>query len=76
MTREILYTSLEIGQLFRIFARSIEGVSAIDKLDDAGLTSYLEDGKVHVNPRRSTAFYHYLRNLYFLFARRPGDLGY
>ena len=72
-TREILYTPLEIGQLVRIFSRSVEGVSAIDKLDDAGLTSYLEDGNVHVNPRRSTAFYHYLRSLYFLVARGPGN---
>ena len=69
-TREILYTPLEIGQLTRFFSRSVEGVSAVDKLDDAGLISYLEDGNVHVNPRRSTAFYHYLRNLYFLIARR------
>ena len=68
-TREILYTPLEIGQLIRIFTRSVEGVSAIDKLDDAGLTSYLDDGNVHVNPRRSTAFYHYLRSLYFLLAQ-------
>ena len=72
-TREILYTPLELGQLIRIFSRSVEGVSAIDKLDDAGLTSYLEDGNVHVNPRRSTAFYHYLRNLYSLLARGAWD---
>ena len=72
-TREILYTPLEIGQLIRVFSRSVEGVSSIDKLDDAGLISYLEDGNVHVNPRRSTAFYHYLRNLYSLLARGPGN---
>ncbi len=72
-TREILYSPLEIGQLVRVFSRSVEGVSAIDKLDDAGLISYLEDGNVHVNPRRSTAFYHYLRNLYFLLARGTGS---
>ena len=72
-TREILYTPLEIGQLMRIFTRTVEGVSAIDKLDDAGLTTYLEDGNVHINPRRSTAFYHYLRNLYFLLARGAGN---
>ena len=71
-TREIVYTPLEIGQLIRIFSRSIEGVSSIDKLDDAGLVSYLEDGHGHVNPRRTTAFYHYLRNLYFLLARGRG----
>ena len=72
-TREILYTPLEIGQLIRIFSRSVEGVSAIDKLDDAGLISYLEDGNVHVDPRRSTTFYHYLRNLYSLLARGTGN---
>ena len=43
------------------------------KLDDAGLISYLDDGNVHVNPRRSTAFYHYLRNLYLLLSRGMGN---
>ena len=51
-TREILYTPLEIGQLIRVFSRSVEGGAAIDKLDDAGLISYLEDGNV-VQTRRS-----------------------
>ena len=72
-TREILYTPLEIGQMIRVFSRSVEGVSAIDKHDDAGLISYLEDGNIHVNPRRSTAFYQYLRNLYFLLVRGTGN---
>ena len=62
-SREIVYTPLEIGQLIRSFSRSVEAFSAIDMLDDAGLVSYLEDGGIHVNPRRSTAFYHYLKNL-------------
>jgi len=65
-SREIVYTPLEIGQLIRSFSRSIEAFSAIDMLDDAGLVSYLEDGGIHVNPRRSTAFYHCLKNLYRL----------
>ena len=65
-SREIVYTPLEIGQLIRSFSRSIEAFSVIDMLDDAGLVSYLEDGGVHVNPRRSTAFYQYLKNLYSL----------
>ena len=67
-SREIIYTPLEIGQLIRSFARSVEALSAVDMLDDAGLVSYLEDGGIHVNPRRSTAFYHYLKNLYRLLA--------
>ena len=65
-SREIIYTPLEIGQLVRSFSRSVEAISAIDMLDDAGLVSYLDDGGIHVNPRRSTAFYHYLKNLYWL----------
>ena len=66
---ESYLTPLEIGQLIRSFSRSVEGIAAIDMLDDAGLISYLEDGGVHVNPRRSTAFYHYLRNLHYLRVR-------
>ena len=68
-SREVIYTPLEIGQLMRLFSRSIEGISSMDKLDDAGLVSYLDDGNIHVNPRRSTAFYAYLRRLYHLLAK-------
>ena len=66
---EVTYTPLEIGQLMRLFARSVEGISSMDKLDDAGLVSYLDDGKIHVNPRRSTAFYAYLKKLYQLLVK-------
>ena len=65
----------------RLFARSVEGISSMDKLDDAGLVSYMDDGNIHVNPRRSTAFYSYLRKLYRLLptpearADRPGHNG-
>ena len=65
-TREVIYTALEIGQLMRVFARSLEGISSMDKLDDGGLVSYLDDGNIHVNPRRSTAFYAYLKKLFQL----------
>ena len=80
-SREVIYTPLEIGQLMRLFARSVEGISSMDKLDDAGLVSYMDDGNIHVNPRRSTAFYSYLRKLYRLLptpearADRPGHNG-
>ena len=66
VSREVIYTPLEIGQLMRVFARSVEGIASLDKLDDAGLVSYLDDGNIHVNPRRSTAFYAYLRKLHQL----------
>ena len=73
-SREVVYTPLETGQLMRVFARSLEGISSMDKLDDAGLVSYLNDGKVHVNPRRSTAFYAYLRNLYQLLVKTESSV--
>ena len=71
-SREIIFTPLEIGQLMRLFARSLEGISSIDKLDDAGLVSYLDDGNIHVNPRRSTAFFAYLRKLYQMLVKSEG----
>ena len=61
-----------MGQLIRLFARSVEGISAMDKLDDAGLVSYLDDGNIHVNLRRSTAFYAYLKSLYQVLAKGKG----
>ena len=69
VSREVIYTPLEIGQLMRLFSRSVEGISSMDKLDDAGLVSYMDDGNIHVNPRRSTAFYANLRKLYQLLAQ-------
>ena len=66
---DIIYTPLEIGQISTFLPRTIEGISAIDKLDDAGLVSYIEEGNIHVNPRRSTAFYQYLKALHQLLAK-------
>jgi len=66
---DIVYTPLEIGQLTTFLPRTVEGISAIDKLDGAGLVSYLDDGDIHVNPRRSTAFYQYLKELYRLLVK-------
>ena len=63
---DIIFTPLEIGQISRSLSlhRYIEGIAAIDKLDDAGLVSYLKDGNIHLNPKRSTAFYYYLKGLH------------
>ena len=68
-TREVTYNPREFGKLIRGFVRSVEGISSMDKLDEAGIVSYLDDGNIHVNPRRSTAFYAYLRTLYQLLVR-------
>lgn len=74
---DIVFTPLEIGQLSTFLPRTVEGIAAIDKLDAAGLVSYLDDGNVHVNPRRSGAFYYYLRRLYQLLwvVRKRSELG-
>jgi len=61
---DIIYSPLEIGQMASFLPRTVEGMAATDKLDSAGLVSYEEDGGVHVNPRRATAFYQYLEALY------------
>lgn len=71
-SREVIYTPLEIGQLIRLFVGSVEGISSIDRLDDAGLVSYLDDANIHVNPHRSTAFYAYLNKLYQLLVKTGG----
>ncbi len=68
---DIIYTPLEMGQLSAFLPRTIEGLAAIDKLDDAGLISYLEDGNIHVNPRRCVAFYQYLKRLHGLIENEP-----
>ena len=65
-TLEIIYSPIEMGRLTLFLPRSIEGLAAIDKLDDAGLVSYTEENNIHVNPRRSSSFYHYLRDLYWI----------
>lgn len=63
---DIIYTPLEIGQLASFLPRTIEGIAATDKLDSAGLVSYLDDGRIHVNPQRCVAFYKYLKELHQL----------
>jgi len=69
--KDIIYTPLEIGQISAFLPRTVEGIAAVDKLDSAGLVSYLDDGNIHVNPRRSTAFYYYLKGLFQLLLKTP-----
>jgi len=64
VTGDIKYSPHEFGHLTYFFVRTIEGMAAIDTLDDAELVSFQEDGSIRVNPRRSAAFYRYLKNLY------------
>ena len=61
---EVQYTPAEIGRLSLFLPRVIEGVSAIDKLSEAGLMVYREDGYVYIPPVKARAFYRYLLELY------------
>ena len=60
---KVRFTPAEIGRLSLFLPRSIEGISAVDKLNEAGLVSYEDDGFIYVRPRRARAFYQYLRSL-------------
>ena len=42
VSREVIYTPLEIGQLMRLFSRSVEGISSMDKLDSLVKTRFEE----------------------------------
>lgn len=61
---EIKFTPAEIGRLSLFLPRSIEGVSAIDKLSDADLLVYNEDGYVYMHPIKARSFYQYLQKLH------------
>jgi len=61
--REVRYSPAEIGRLSLFLPRTVEGVAAIDKLSDAELLVYKEDGHVYFNPKRARGFYKYLSSL-------------
>ena len=58
------YTPVEIGRLSRFLPRVIDGVSAVDRLSEAGLVVYCDDGYIYVRPVRARGFYRYLRELH------------
>lgn len=62
--KEIKFSPTEIGKLCLFLPRDIEGIAAIDKLSDAELLTYRDDGNVYLNPRKARAFYKYLKSLY------------
>ena len=57
------FTPAEIGRLSLFLPRSIEGISAIDKLNEARIVVYEDDGYIYVHPIRARGFYQYLRSL-------------
>lgn len=60
----ITYTPVEIGRLSLFLPRVIEGVSAVDKLNEAQLLVYGDDDHIHMRPIKARSFYQYLRDLY------------
>jgi len=62
--REVRYTPAEIGKLSLFLPRTVEGIAAIDKLSDAELLVYKEEGHVVFNPKRARGFYKYMSSLY------------
>ncbi len=68
------FTPAEIGRLSLFLPRSIEGISAIDKLNEAGLVVYEDDGFIYMRPKRARGFYQYLRSLLELL-RAHADAG-
>ena len=65
---QVTYTPAEIGSLSLFLPRTIEGISAIDKLNEAGLLVYEDDNQIHMQPLRARSFYQYLHELYRIVA--------
>lgn len=61
---QIRYTPAEIGRLSLFLPRTIEGYSAVDKLNEADLLVYQDDNHVYVQPIKARSFYQYLQQLY------------
>lgn len=66
----IKYSPSEIGRIAGLLPRTIEGLSAIDKLDDSGILKYEDDGYVHFSTIKARGFYQYLRKLHEILEER------
>ena len=62
--KEVKFSTTEIGKLALFLPRSIEGMAAIDKLSDAELLVYKDDGSIYLDPVKARSFYKYLKLLY------------
>ena len=66
--RQIRYTAAEIGRLSLFLPRTIEGISAIDKLNEADVLVYQDNNEVHMQPAKARALYLYFLELYSIVA--------
>ncbi len=61
---DVRYTPAEVGKMSLFLPRIIEGVSAVDKLSEAGLFVYSDDDYIYMPAVKARSFYRYLRELY------------
>lgn len=76
----VSFTPSELGRLTLFVPRTIEGMAAFEKLNDAGLLVYEEDGKIYIPSVIARNFYRYLSDLYDIikvkiFKRNKGQRG-
>ena len=72
---QIRYTAAEIGRISLFLPRTIEGISAIDKLNDGELLTYRDDNHVYIQPSRARSFYQYLLELHAICTANRGLTG-
>lgn len=60
----VRYNTREIARIAGFLSRTVEGIAAIDKLDESGILKYEDDGYVHFSTIKARGFYQYLRELY------------
>lgn len=61
---KIKFSPTEIGKFSLFLPRTIEGIAAIDKLSNAELLTYEENGNIYIDPKKARGFYKYLKSLY------------
>ncbi len=66
----IKFTPAEVGKLSLFLPRSIERVAAIDKLSDAEVLVYKDDGNVYLDAKKTRGFYKYLTSLHQILTQK------
>ena len=60
----VKYNPREIARIAGFLSRTVEGIAAIDKLDESGILKYEDDGYIHFSTVKARGFYQYLKRLY------------
>ena len=69
---DVRYTPGEVGKMSLFLPRIIEGVSAVDKLSEAGLFVYGDDGYIYMPAVKARGFYRYVSELYEIVRANSG----